>query len=151
MAGQSEKKRTQNATSTYQLYTQIIVALYVVYFLLRVVWCWSSFGFWTLLGFALFSALNFVCLHMVQQALELGTPVSGPQDVLFVNWAVMALSILTEKAYYLYLAVSRERASATNRRPACPACKQADPTTQQRSMQSKQAKQARKQKRKLAH
>lgn len=42
---------------------------------------------------------------MVQQALELGAPVTGPQDVLFINWAVMALSCFWDKAYLLYLAI----------------------------------------------
>lgn len=105
MAGQSEKKRATNASATVALYKQIILALYVVYILGRVVLCWSSFGFWILLGFLLISTLNYFCLQLVAQALEMGTPVSGPQDVLFVNWAVMALSVLSDKAFYLYLVI----------------------------------------------
>lgn len=51
------------------------------------------------------SALNFFCLTTVQQALELGTSVTGSQDVLFINWAVMGLSIFWDRSYILYLAI----------------------------------------------
>lgn len=105
MAGQSEKKRATNASATVALYKQIILALYAVYILARVVLCWSSFSFWVFLGFLLMSTLNYFCLNLVSQALEMGTPVSGPQDVLFVNWAVMGLSVLSDKAFYLYLVI----------------------------------------------
>lgn len=105
MAGQSEKKRASSASATVALYKQIILALYAVYILGRVFLGWSSFGFWIWLGLAVISALNYLCLGMVEQALEMGTPVSGPQDILFVNWAVMALSVLSDKAFYLYLVI----------------------------------------------
>ena len=104
-AGQSEKKRSQNAVTTVQLYRQIIMALYGGYIALRVVWFWNSFTFGIFFGALFFSALNYFCLGAVQQALELGTSVSGAQDVLFVNWAVMVLSILSDKAFYLYLSI----------------------------------------------
>ena len=42
---------------------------------------------------------------MVQQALELGAPVTGPQDVLFINWLVMGLSIVWDKSYLFYFAI----------------------------------------------
>ncbi len=105
MAGQAEKKRTQNASTTYDLYCKIILGLYAAYIPLRVFYCWSSFGFWTFLGLLLLSAINYVAVAAVKQALELGSPVTGAQDVLFVNWAVMALSIFTDKAFYLFLVI----------------------------------------------
>ena len=91
--------------TTVQLYRQIIMALYGGYIALRVVWFWNSFTFGIFFGALFFSALNYFCLGAVQQALELGTSVSGAQDVLFVNWAVMVLSILSDKAFYLYLSI----------------------------------------------
>lgn len=72
---------------------------------IRIILGWASVSFWIFLGFILISLINFFCLQMVTNALELGTPVSGPQDILFVNWAVMALSVLSNKAFYLYLVI----------------------------------------------
>jgi hypothetical protein len=70
-----------------------------------VFWCWSSFTFGVFFVLLIISALNFLCLNMVQQALELGTSVSGPQDFLFINWAVMSLAIVWDRSYILYLAI----------------------------------------------
>jgi len=105
MAGKSEKKRSANATATIELYTKIIIGLYLAYLPLRVVWNWDSFGFGAFVGLLIFSAINYVALNAVRQALEVGAPVTGPQDVLFVNWAVQALAIFTDRAFYLYLSI----------------------------------------------
>jgi hypothetical protein len=105
MAGQSEKKRSAQATATIELYTKILIGLYAAYIPLRVLWCWSSFGWGAFFGLLVLSAVNYLALAGVRQALELGTPVTGAQDVLFVNWAVQALSILSDKAFYLYLVI----------------------------------------------
>jgi len=104
-AGQSEKKRSQNAVSTIQLYRQIMMGMDAGYIVLRVLWFWNSFTLSIMFGALVFSLLNYLSLGAVQQALELGTSVSGAQDVLFVNWAVMVLSIVTDKAFYLYLTI----------------------------------------------
>ena len=105
MAGAAEKKRAADAASTYDLYVKIIMGLYAAYVPLRVIYCWSSFGFWSFVGLLLMSGINYMALHAVKQAKELGSPVSGPQDVLFVNWAVMALCIFTDSAWLLYLSI----------------------------------------------
>lgn len=86
----------------------------VAYLALRVGWFWSSFGFSQLILLGVMSGLNYLCLGMVGQALEMGAGVSGPQDVLFVNWAVMASSIFWDKAWMMY-GVVRETRRTTER------------------------------------
>jgi len=105
MAGGGEKKRLKEAESTRSLYTQITIGLYIVWFTVRVLWQFSSFSYSTLAGVAFLSAVNYLCLTSIFQALALGTPYSAYQDVLFVNWAVMALSLVTSYAWVAWLLI----------------------------------------------
>jgi len=51
------------------------------------------------------AVLNYFCLQWVEQGMQMGTGVSGAQDVLFINWAVMALAIFTDKAPWLFITI----------------------------------------------
>jgi len=105
MAHESEKKRAKAAAATKTLYTQITVALYILWFVIRVLWRFSDLSFSTGFGFCCFSALNYLCMSAVIKASEYGTPYESWQDVLFVNWAVQFLSMFTSYAFYLYLVI----------------------------------------------
>ena len=101
-AGGGEKKRQKEAAETRTLYTNITIALYIVYFTVRVLWQFSSFTSSSIIGLVFLSAVNYFCLTSIFKALEYGTPYSAYQDVLFVNWAVMALSMLTSYAWVVW-------------------------------------------------
>ena len=104
-AGGGEKKRLKEAADAKRLYTHVTLALYIVYFTVRVLWQFSSLSKSTFFGLAFLSAVNYLCLTSIFQALALGTPYSAYQDVLFINWAVMALSLLTSYAWLLWLTI----------------------------------------------
>ena len=72
---------------------------------MRVLWQWESFTRSTVLGLAFLSVVNYLCTTAILRALALGTPYSAYQDVLWVNWAVMALSLVTSYAWLLWLAI----------------------------------------------
>ena len=95
----------KEAAETRSLYTNITIALYIVYFTIRVLWQFSSFTSSAIAGFVFLSAVNYLCLTSIFKALEYGTPYSAYQDVLFVNWAVMALSMVTSYAWVVWLLI----------------------------------------------
>jgi len=105
MAGGGEKKRLKEAEETRRLYLTITAALYVVFFTVRVLWQFSSFTTSSFFFLVFLSLVNYFCLTSVLKALEYGTPYSAYQDVLFVNWAVMGLSMLTQYAWVLWLVI----------------------------------------------
>ena len=104
-AGGGEKKRLKEAVETRHLYLSITAALYVLFFTVRVLWQFSTFTASSLVFLLLLSAVNYLCLTSTFQALQYGTPYSAYQDVLFVNWAVMALSMVTQYACVLWLVI----------------------------------------------
>jgi len=93
MANDAEKKKEKLAREIREKYYLYMLYLYGVYFLLRVVWWWSSFTFWTLCGLFVFTIINFICYSLIVETSKLGTPFSHYQDILWINWAVMGLSI----------------------------------------------------------
>lgn len=105
MAHESEKKRAKAAAATKQLYTNITIAIYIVWFVTRVLWQWESFGFSSFLGILFLSAVNYFCMSSVIRAAEYGTPYETWQDVLFVNWFVMLMSLVWSRAWIIWLVI----------------------------------------------
>ncbi len=79
--------------------------LQAVYILYRVIWCWDSFTVWTGLGLAFLSFVNYACFGLVLSAAEMGTPYTNWQDLLFVNWFVMAGTTFANFFWWFYLVV----------------------------------------------
>ena len=86
-------------------YVKLTIAIYCVWFSVRVLWQWASVSWSTLLGIGFLSAVNYFCLSAILQALQLGTPYSHWQDVLWVNWAVQLLSLVSSYAWLLWLCI----------------------------------------------
>ena len=76
-----------------------------MYFTVRVLWQWSSVTGSTVVGLAFLSLVNYFCMTSIFQALALGAPYSAYQDVLWINWAVMLLSMFTSHAWLLWLTI----------------------------------------------
>jgi len=105
MAKESEKKREKAAVSTKSLYTNIQIALYMVWFVIRVIWGFHELSISVFIGLIFLSVVNYLCLTTIFQALQYGTPFDIYQDILFVNWFVMALSMFTSYAWFFWLLI----------------------------------------------
>jgi len=70
MANESEKKRIKAAAQTKSLYTKIQIALYIVWFVYRVLWNFWSFSWTSLIGLTFLSVINYLCLTTIFKAGE---------------------------------------------------------------------------------
>mmetsp|Transcript_66946 Transcript_66946/g.131953 ORF Transcript_66946/g.131953 Transcript_66946/m.131953 type:complete len:158 (-) Transcript_66946:43-516(-) len=105
MAGQAEKKLAARAEEGRKVYLYIIIGVNVAYFLLRIVWRWSTFFRWNQAGFLLFSAVSYFTFGAITRSLELGMDSEYYKDLYIVNLATQALVSFSNYGWLLYLLV----------------------------------------------
>merc|ERR1712203_939491 len=105
MAGQAEKKlaKKHEAHGAYYLYA--ILGVNVWYILYRVLWHFSTFTFWHICGFILFTLVSRVSYQFIQGALEEGGFSEYAFDCYCINLTTQALVPLTNWGWVIYLAI----------------------------------------------
>lgn len=76
-----------------------------LYFLLRVVYCWDSFGKGHFFALLVFNGISYFTLNMMLSIAEEGNNYSVYQDILYVNLGVQICTIFTEWGFLLYLSI----------------------------------------------
>mmetsp|Transcript_20893 Transcript_20893/g.55738 ORF Transcript_20893/g.55738 Transcript_20893/m.55738 type:complete len:155 (-) Transcript_20893:97-561(-) len=105
MAGQAEKKRAKHAEEYTQKYLSAVVVVNLVWFFLRVVWRWDTFGFWNKVGFLLFTAVTYITYNGIVSALNQGLDYEYYLDVFLVNVTSQFLVSFSNYGWLLYLSI----------------------------------------------
>eukprot|EP00929_Paragymnodinium_shiwhaense_P036141 TRINITY_DN19415_c0_g1_i1.p1 TRINITY_DN19415_c0_g1~~TRINITY_DN19415_c0_g1_i1.p1 ORF type:complete len:157 (-),score=46.76 TRINITY_DN19415_c0_g1_i1:304-774(-) len=106
MAGQSEKKQAQKYKGDMTMWMAAIGVINVLYIVLRVFYSWSTWTFWHMAGFVLFSAVSYVVYGMIDNASSIGVPHGElVNDLILVNLGTQVLVCFTDYGWLLYLTV----------------------------------------------
>jgi hypothetical protein len=105
MAGHAAKKAKAREESTGGTWDMVLMAVNLVYILLRVVWQWSSFDRWALAGYLFLLAVSFACKAMLVMAAGAASYGEYFLDVLVLALVVQVGSIYSDGFWYLLLLV----------------------------------------------
>jgi hypothetical protein len=105
MGNNSQKRSVANAKRLESQYGKINLAVTGLYVLVRILWGWDSFGFFSLCLFALFSGVNYGCSKVIFVCAGENSPYSAYQDVLWINWFVEVTSLLSSWFLVVYLTI----------------------------------------------
>jgi len=145
MAGAAAKKNEARAQAYRALYTKVMTAIYAFYFIVHI-YRWGDSIIWSsVVALFFFSAVNYYTFTAVLSNCELGVPLSLPQDILFVNWFVMATSVLSSWFWLVYLLVPAYmlyQYGGTIRALLCPPKEVAAPTEADQKRLAKKERQA---------
>mmetsp|Transcript_18291 Transcript_18291/g.50241 ORF Transcript_18291/g.50241 Transcript_18291/m.50241 type:complete len:157 (+) Transcript_18291:1358-1828(+) len=105
MAGQAEKKQAKRAESLIVYFLYAMVGVNALYVLSRVLFYWSSWGKWSIIGFALFSFVSYFTYNGIDRALQIGGDYEWFQDMFIVNLTTQLLVCFSDYGWLLYLLV----------------------------------------------
>lgn len=108
MANSSEKKAQQLYQWYIKTYISILIGLYSFYFIFRIFFGWETWTFGHMFGFLILTIINVVGIKFLFSYLALGHPRTSYgllEEVLWVNWFIMFVSVFTGYAFLLFLAI----------------------------------------------
>mmetsp|Transcript_74545 Transcript_74545/g.242019 ORF Transcript_74545/g.242019 Transcript_74545/m.242019 type:complete len:157 (-) Transcript_74545:124-594(-) len=105
MAGQAEKKQAKRAENLIVYFLYAMVGVNALYVLSRVLFYWSSWGKWNIIGFALFSFVSYFTYNGIDRALQIGGDYEWFQDMFIVNLTTQLLVCFSDYGWLLYLLV----------------------------------------------
>jgi hypothetical protein len=105
MANDSAKKAAIESERLKNKYSQVLIRVYVFYFVFHICYGWNSFGFVDLCLFLQMSSINYFTFKQIVERSATGQPISIPQDILIVNLAVQLGSVFSNYACLLYLSI----------------------------------------------
>ena len=105
MAGQAAKKRAATAAENGQYYFYAVLASFVWYVPVRILWYFDSFTLWPILGFCLLLVVARFTYMSIIAAMEMGVDYEYYQDIFFINLVVTFMSPIFAWAWYVYLLV----------------------------------------------